>query len=1023
MKTIIFYLGILLAFILLSVSSNAKQVQVNLKVNEELIYEWKCTHILPPIAGPSEFYGKNTIRYSLLVNKIENNKVFFTARILQDIYNAPYLGNSDFNDFGFPQLVKYYQTYQFEDILEEILYRIPFKFELDLTSRTIILSNRDEIQEQCHSLLNSRQYTEQLKSETIYMLNKTALQERIEFFLQPFQFIKTDLDQTSISVQKPGVKLLVKPQNADELQLNGIPNDTVSQISYIIDLDDGLIKNSSRKMPNIKKGIGYLAQYHKSIFETTAEQFTLIQKSIQKQKKVIVCGHIDNPVSNQVELYTLNKFIGSDLDSKTVYLDKAGNFRIESRLENKGLIAFVNPNKSQYIVSVPILLYATPGDSIYLSISLKQQKFRYDSYASKDSIETNWRKFMVPDGIVFSGDRSKEAGFLNKFQNLPEMHPFEIQNNHLFANNGLIDAKVFLNALSRLNQMTTSLNKDFPGESAQYLQNELQAWLYTNLFDANTDERKSMLPIKSDGPVIPKNLRDFIYNQLDTFNIHLIYNDYGIFSRDLTQAFVRYKYLRLNDMNNLFVRCFRLGWISDPEQSFQFCKLVLNGSALYHEAANQLYTYSLNRYRDPMNKEQWKSEIDETFRMMIDRSNDETFNQSLQEIMDSKGRWENERYLPLVNFVNLERKETTLQTFISQKPTLFYASNYFSVGRYEMDDAARKYPELNFVHIDEGSNFDLWKDWNDRANPAAHQLFLETDSLTLENVFQNNMGKYLVFDRSGKRIGIEIDLEHAIAVSNESLKPKKKELGKSTLQGIIIVLSGSLAVFLILFLGYKIRINRRLKKQTQEKRLRELQMATIRAQMNPHFLFNSLNSVQNLVQQNKNQEAHLYLSDFAGLIRKVLRNSDKEEVSLAEELETLEQYLNLEKLRFDFEFSIKVDDQIDKELFMLPSMILQPIAENALTHGLQHKPGDKKLSVRISKIENAIQITVEDNGIGIKASEQLKTNSNGVGLRMNEERIQMMKEKYGGNYSFRLIDLTEQGLEGTRVEIVIPEEQ
>lgn len=1022
MKTIIFYLGILLAFILLSVSSNAKQVEVKLKVNEELIYEWKCTHILPPTAGPSEFYGKNTIRYSLLTNKIENNKVFFTARILQDIYNAPYLGNSDFNDYGFPQLVKYYQTYQFEDILEEILYRIPFKFELDLTSRTITLSNRDEIQEQCSSRLNSRQYTEQLKSETIYMLNKTALQDRIEFFLQPFQFIKTDLDQTSISVQKPGIKLMVRPQNADQLQLIGIPNDTVSQISYIIDLQDGLIKAFRKKMKNEKTTNLGTVSIPKFKHET-AEQFTLIQKKIQKEKKVIVCGHIDNPVSNQVELYTLNKFIGSDLDSKIVYLDKAGNFRIESRLENKGLIALVNPNKSQYISSVPILLYASPGDSIYLSTGLKQQKIRYDSYVSEDSIATDWRRFMVPDGIVFSGDRSKEAGFLNKFQNLPEMHPFEIQNNHLFANNGLIDARVFLNALTRLDQMTTSLNKDFPDESARYLHNELQAWLYTNLFDAHTIEPKSMWSIRSNGPVIPKNLEDFVNNQLDTFNIHLIYNDYGIFSRDLTQSFVRYKYLRLNNMNNVFVRCFRLGWISDPEQSFQFCKLVLNGSALYREAANQLYTYSLRIYRDPMNIEQWQSEIDETFRMMIDRSNDETFNQSLQEIMDSKGRWENARYLPNVNFLNLERKETTLQTFISQKPTLFYASKNWSIGRYEMDDVARKYPELSFVHIDEGSNFDLWKDWNDRANPAAHQLFLETDSLSLENVFQKNIGKYLVFDRSGKRIGVEIELDHAISIAKESLKPQKKEFDKSVFVGIVAILAFLLFLGLTAFLIYKIRMNRRLKTQTQEKRLRELQMAAIRAQMNPHFLFNSLNSVQNLVQQNKNQEAHLYLSDFAGLIRKVLRNSDKEEVSLAEELETLQQYLNLEKLRFDFNYILEVDDRIDQNLFMLPSMILQPVAENALTHGLQHKTGDKKLSIRISKIENAIQITIEDNGIGIQASEQLKTNSNGVGLRMNEERIQMMKEKYGGNYSFRLIDLTEQGLEGTRVEIVIPEEQ
>jgi sensor histidine kinase YesM len=107
---------------------------------------------------------------------------------------------------------------------------------------------------------------------------------------------------------------------------------------------------------------------------------------------------------------------------------------------------------------------------------------------------------------------------------------------------------------------------------------------------------------------------------------------------------------------------------------------------------------------------------------------------------------------------------------------------------------------------------------------------------------------------------------------------------------------------------------------------------------------------------------------------------------------------------------------------MLPAMILQPLAENALMHGLQHKNGEKRLFVTILKKENTIQISVEDNGIGIDEAKKLKTKSNGVGLRMNEERILMMKEKYGGNYSFRLIDLTEQNGQGTRVEINIPEE-
>jgi LytS/YehU family sensor histidine kinase len=236
-------------------------------------------------------------------------------------------------------------------------------------------------------------------------------------------------------------------------------------------------------------------------------------------------------------------------------------------------------------------------------------------------------------------------------------------------------------------------------------------------------------------------------------------------------------------------------------------------------------------------------------------------------------------------------------------------------------------------------------------------------------------------------------------------------------------MGGFMLLAMIAFLIFKTRMRRKLKKQNQEKRLRELQLSAIRAQMNPHFLFNSLNSVQNLVQKNQGREAHLYLADFAGLIRKVLKNSQQEEVSLAEELETLNQYIRLEQLRFDFEFEQVVDPEIDQNHFMVPSMILQPIAENAILHGLQHKKGNRKLRVEVLKKEQSIQMNLEDNGIGMEASRKIESYSNGIGLNLNKERLKIMQEKYGGNYSFRLIELANENREGTRVEITIPEEQ
>ena len=199
-----------------------------------------------------------------------------------------------------------------------------------------------------------------------------------------------------------------------------------------------------------------------------------------------------------------------------------------------------------------------------------------------------------------------------------------------------------------------------------------------------------------------------------------------------------------------------------------------------------------------------------------------------------------------------------------------------------------------------------------------------------------------------------------------------------------------------------------------------MELTAIRSQMNPHFLFNSLNSVQNLVQQNKGREAHLYLSDFAGLIRKVLNNSEKEEVSLAEELEMINQYLNLEKLRFDFEYTISVDHEVDTHNTMVPSMLIQPFVENAILHGLQNKTDDRKLRVEIEKEHAGVKICIEDNGIGREAAGEISREKNGKGTKLVKERLEILQQKNKEKYELKVIDLEDHS--GTRVEILIPEE-
>jgi sensor histidine kinase YesM len=154
-----------------------------------------------------------------------------------------------------------------------------------------------------------------------------------------------------------------------------------------------------------------------------------------------------------------------------------------------------------------------------------------------------------------------------------------------------------------------------------------------------------------------------------------------------------------------------------------------------------------------------------------------------------------------------------------------------------------------------------------------------------------------------------------------------------------------------------------------------------------------------------------------------MRNSEKEEISLAEELELVDQYLRVEKLRFDFEYAIQVEEQVDAPHLMIPPLLIQPFAENALLHGLQHKPADRRLQISIGKEGSQIKILIEDNGIVRDAAEKQETTTNGKGIRMNTERLKILEEKYGGTYSIRITDLTAEEKSGTRVEIILPDEE
>lgn len=207
---------------------------------------------------------------------------------------------------------------------------------------------------------------------------------------------------------------------------------------------------------------------------------------------------------------------------------------------------------------------------------------------------------------------------------------------------------------------------------------------------------------------------------------------------------------------------------------------------------------------------------------------------------------------------------------------------------------------------------------------------------------------------------------------------------------------------------------------------KEIALQSLRREMNPHFIFNSLNSVNQFISQNKELEANKYLTSYSTLMRNIMENSNKDFVSLTNEIEQLKKYLDLEHLRFQdkFDYSIVVEDTIDTDIILVPNMILQPHLENAIWHGLRYKSKKGHLELSFQLKDKTIYATIIDDGIGLKKSLEIKTQNQKVhesrGLTNIHERIKLLNDLYKTQISFNIEEINEKEATGTKVTVIFP---
>lgn len=232
----------------------------------------------------------------------------------------------------------------------------------------------------------------------------------------------------------------------------------------------------------------------------------------------------------------------------------------------------------------------------------------------------------------------------------------------------------------------------------------------------------------------------------------------------------------------------------------------------------------------------------------------------------------------------------------------------------------------------------------------------------------------------------------------------------------LAVLTFVAAFSFLVFVFYRRRRELTIKQQQAElqHQLSEVEMKALRSQMNPHFIFNCMNSIYNFMQRNETQLAGEYLIKFSNLIRLILENSIHREVVLEDDLKALELYIQMEQLRMNhkFDYVIAVADDIDKENVLVPPMIIQPFVENSIWHGLNNKPTQGKLTISISHQNNFLHYSIEDDGIENHdniIADELRTNKKAsLGMSLTQERIDVMNKMKNTNAAFESSDIRDE---------------
>jgi tetratricopeptide (TPR) repeat protein len=305
---------------------------------------------------------------------------------------------------------------------------------------------------------------------------------------------------------------------------------------------------------------------------------------------------------------------------------------------------------------------------------------------------------------------------------------------------------------------------------------------------------------------------------------------------------------------------------------------------------------------------------------------------------------------------------------------------------------------------------------------------LHRDSVLNEESRKAAVATQMQYEFDKKEVALKAEQDKAILKFEKERAEMKAGSDRKKFLALIAFTSTGLIAAVLLLILVRNKSRKRQKQIEFEKNVLELEQQALRAQMNPHFIFNAINSIQNYILKRNKQEAYDYLAKFARLIRIVLNNSQEKDLLLHQELEMIGLYVELEQLRFNnFEFNLDVSERVNQFEIVVPAMLIQPYVENAICHGLMNLEQERRgvLNVTVTQKEGILKIMIEDNGIGRERSKQYKKADahKSLGMAFTEQRLHVINKMQ--QYESAKVQITDlydddhRGI-GTKVEIFIP---